>query len=96
MVEALAEFWHQKIRKELLIAGLDAPEIKGLFRKEYQGARYSPGYPAWPSIEQQRQICTLLRPERIGVRLSETWQFPSSPSVPLLSTIPKPDILACD
>lgn len=75
MVEALAEFWHQKIRKELLIAGLDAPEIKGLFRKEYQGARYSPGYPAWPSIEQQRQICTLLRPGRIGVRLSETWQL---------------------
>ena len=75
MVEALAEFWHQQIRKELIIAGLDAPEIKGLFRKEYQGARYSPGYPAWPSIEQQRQICTLLRPERIGVRLSETWQL---------------------
>lgn len=75
MAEALAEFWHQQIRKELLIAGSDAPGIKGLFKKEYQGARYSPGYPAWPSIEQQRQICTLLRPERIGVQLSETWQL---------------------
>ena len=75
MTEALAEFWHQKIRKELLITGLDASEIKGLFRKEYQGARYSPGYPAWPSLEKQREICTLLRPERIGVQLSETWQL---------------------
>jgi len=75
MAEALAEFWHQQIRKELLIAGPDAPEIEGLFKKEYQGARYSPGYPAWPSIEQQREICILLRPERIGVQLSETWQL---------------------
>src|SRR5665648_915616 len=75
MTEALAEFWHQQIRKELLIAVSDAPEIEGLFKKEYRGVRYSPGYPAWPSIEQQREICTLLRPERIGVQLSETWQL---------------------
>jgi len=75
MAEALAEFWHQQIRKELLIVGSDAPGIKGLFKKEYQGARYSPGYPTWPSLEKQREICALLRPERIGVRLSETWQL---------------------
>ncbi|HZK11278.1 MAG TPA: vitamin B12 dependent-methionine synthase activation domain-containing protein, partial [Atribacterota bacterium] len=75
MAEALAEFWHQQIRKELLIADSDAQEIEGLFKKKYRGVRYSPGYPAWPSIEQQREICSLLSPERIDVQLSETWQL---------------------
>ena len=75
MTEALAEFWHQQIRKELLIADSDAQEIEGLFKKKYRGVRYSPGYPAWPSIEQQREICSLLSPERIDVQLSETWQL---------------------
>jgi len=75
MAEALAEFWHQQIRKELSIAGSDASEIEGLFRNEYQGARYSPGYPTWPFIEQQKEIYILLNPKRIGVELSESWQL---------------------
>ncbi len=73
--EALAEFWHRRVREELGIAGRDATEIRGLFQQEYQGSRYSFGYPACPDLEQQTGIVKLLRPERIGVELGETFQW---------------------
>jgi 5-methyltetrahydrofolate--homocysteine methyltransferase len=73
--EALAELWHQRIRQELGIAGKDAPEIRRLFSQGYQGARYSFGYPACPNLEDQALLFDLLRPERIGVALSEEYQL---------------------
>jgi len=73
--EALAEFWHRRIREELGINGSDAKEIRQLFAQKYQGARYSFGYPACPSLEDQEKIFELLRPERIGVRLTEGFQL---------------------
>jgi 5-methyltetrahydrofolate--homocysteine methyltransferase len=73
--EALAELWHQRIRQELGIAGKDAPEIKRLFSQGYQGARYSFGYPACPNLEEQSLLFELLRPERIGVSLTEEYQL---------------------
>ena len=38
-------------------------------------ARYSPGYPVWPDLSEQKKIFTLLRPERIGVTLTESFQM---------------------
>jgi 5-methyltetrahydrofolate--homocysteine methyltransferase len=73
--EALAEMWHKRIRTELGIAGNDAPTMKGLFSQGYQGSRYSFGYPACPDLEEQAGIATLLEPARIGVELSETFQW---------------------
>ena len=73
--EALAELWHRRIREELGIAGADSPELSRLFRQEYQGARYSFGYPACPSLEDQEKLFTLLKPERIDVELSEEFQL---------------------
>lgn len=73
--EALAEYWHKAIREELGIAGKDASEIKKLFAQGYQGSRYSFGYPACPNLEDQRQIFELLKPERIGVSLTEEFQL---------------------
>lgn len=73
--EALAEYWHKRIREELGIAGSDSPEIRELLRQRYQGARYSFGYPACPRLEDQALIFELLRPERIGVSLTEEWQL---------------------
>jgi cobalamin-dependent methionine synthase I len=35
------------------------------------GKRYSFGYPAWPNLEDQAGIWKLLRPEEIGVQLTE-------------------------
>jgi len=73
--EALAEMWHKRIREELGIAGDDAPTLKQIFQQGYRGSRYSFGYPACPDLEQQTGIAQLLDPARIGVELSETFQW---------------------
>ncbi len=73
--EALAEYWHKQIRVELSIDRKDAKEIEKLWKQGYQGSRYSLGYPACPNLEDQAKIFTLLRPERIGVTLTEEFQL---------------------
>ncbi len=73
--EALAEYWHRRIRKELGIHLRDAVEVRKLFSQQYQGSRYSFGYPACPSLEDQGKLFNLLNPERIGVALSEEFQL---------------------
>ena len=73
--EALAELWHKRIRTELGIAGKDAGEIKRLFSQGYQGARYSFGYPACPSLEDQTKLFTLLDAGRIDVQLTEEFSL---------------------
>jgi 5-methyltetrahydrofolate--homocysteine methyltransferase len=75
MAEALAEYWHKRIREELGIAGDDAQTMDELFDQGYQGSRYSFGYPACPDLEDQRHIVTLLEPGRIGVTLTEEFQL---------------------
>jgi 5-methyltetrahydrofolate--homocysteine methyltransferase len=72
--EALAEFLHRRIRQQFNIAHDDAPRISDLFHQKYRGSRYSFGYPACPSMEDQTKIFALLRPEEnIGVRLTSTY-----------------------
>jgi len=73
--EALAEFWHKRIREELGIAGSDAPELSKLFHQQYQGSRYSFGYPACPNLEDQQKLFELLEPARIEVSLTEEFQL---------------------
>lgn len=73
--EALAEMWHKRIREELVIAQNDSPEIKKLFSQKYQGSRYSFGYPACPNLEDHVKLFELLKPERIGVELTEEFQL---------------------
>src|ERR1043165_1552654 len=73
--EALAEFWHKRIREELGIAGADSPDLSRLFHQQYQGSRYSFGYPACPRLEDQEKLFTLLDPARIDVELSEEFQL---------------------
>ncbi|NUP98769.1 MAG: methionine synthase, partial [Armatimonadetes bacterium] len=71
--EGFAEWLHQRVRQEWGIAGQDSGAIEGLFRQEYQGARYSFGYPACPRLEDHLTLFKLLEPERIGVTLSEEY-----------------------
>jgi len=73
--EALAEFWHRRIRQELGIAAADSPELAKLFRQVYQGSRFSFGYPACPSLEDQSKLFELLDPSRIDVELTEEFQL---------------------
>jgi 5-methyltetrahydrofolate--homocysteine methyltransferase len=61
--EALAEYWHRRVRAELSLP-------------EGQGKRYSPGYPSWPELGDQRRLWKLLDPERtIGVSLTAADQM---------------------
>ncbi|MGI8543589.1 MAG: REP-associated tyrosine transposase, partial [Aridibacter sp.] len=73
--EALAEMWHKRIRTELGIADQDATEMTKLFKQGYQGSRYSFGYPACPNIEDQAKLFELLKPERIGVELTDEFML---------------------
>jgi 5-methyltetrahydrofolate--homocysteine methyltransferase len=73
--EALAEYWHKRIRTELGIAGKDNKDVSKLFAHGYQGSRYSFGYPACPNLEDQTQLFELLDPNRIGVVLSDEFMM---------------------
>ena len=75
IAEALAEYWHRRIRQELRIDGADGATPEELFKTNYQGARYSFGYPACPNLEDQVKLWRLLEPERIGVELSDEFQM---------------------
>jgi 5-methyltetrahydrofolate--homocysteine methyltransferase len=41
----------------------------------YRGGRFSFGYPACPDLEDRSRLVALLRPDRIGVTLSEELQL---------------------
>ncbi len=43
MAEALAEYWHHRIRTEWGFVDQDGPTLSGLFRQQYRGGRYSWG-----------------------------------------------------
>ncbi|HEX3357423.1 MAG TPA: methionine synthase [Tepidisphaeraceae bacterium] len=73
--EALAEFWHKRMRQELGFASEDDPSIKKVFQQKYRGSRYSFGYPACPNLEDRAHLLTLLHPEEIGVKMSENFML---------------------
>jgi 5-methyltetrahydrofolate--homocysteine methyltransferase len=75
LTEALAEYWHTRIRRELGIGGADPGDLAGFFRVDYQGARYSFGYPACPDLADRAKVVRLLEPSRVGVELSEEMQL---------------------
>ncbi|MEU3223802.1 methionine synthase [Streptomyces sp. NPDC006976] len=75
LAEALAEYWHARVRSELGFAGEDPAEVEDMFALKYRGARFSLGYGACPDLEDRAKIAELLQPERIGVHLSEEFQL---------------------
>ncbi|MEZ5116683.1 MAG: methionine synthase [Candidatus Nanopelagicales bacterium] len=76
LTEALAEYWHARVRSELGLDADDDPDMEKLIGKQgYRGSRYSFGYPACPDVEQQALLVDLLDPGRIGVELSEEFQL---------------------
>ncbi|MET8013284.1 methionine synthase [Streptomyces sp. NPDC005271] len=75
LAEALAEYWHARVRAELGFAGEDPSDVEDMFALKYRGARFSLGYGACPDLEDRAKIADLLEPERIGVKLSEEFQL---------------------
>jgi len=60
LTEALAEFSQRRL-----------PKLPGWQKT----ARFSPGYPVWPDLSEQQKVFALLRPERIGITLSDGFQM---------------------
>jgi len=73
LTEALAEYWHARVRSELGIGGDES--LEDMLKVNITGCRYSFGYPACPNLEDQVHLMTLLDPARIGVTLSEEYQL---------------------
>jgi 5-methyltetrahydrofolate--homocysteine methyltransferase len=81
LTEALAEYWHKRIREELKFTGdramsAEDPEaVADYFKLGYRGARFAFGYGACPNLDDRAKMMELLEPERIGVTLSEELQL---------------------
>jgi 5-methyltetrahydrofolate--homocysteine methyltransferase len=69
--EAAAEALHRKLRAAWGFP--DPPEVavEDRLAARYRGKRYSFGYPACPDLAGQRALFAALRPEEIGVELTE-------------------------
>jgi 5-methyltetrahydrofolate--homocysteine methyltransferase len=81
VTDALAEYWHEVMRRELGIAGEQPNDMTGYVTQGYQGSRYGFGYPACPDLDAHKMLFKMLEPEAIGVTLTETMEM-----VPEVST----------
>src|SRR5215831_7378998 len=86
LAEALAEYWHSRVRDELGIGGEDPADLDGILKVRYRGCRYAFGYPACPDLEDRAKVMRLLDPARIGVTLSEEFQLAPEQSTDALIT----------
>lgn len=73
--EALAEWCHARIRRELGFADGEPDNIRDMLQQRYQGSRYSFGYPACPNIQDQYKQLELLGCDRIGMYMDESDQI---------------------
>ncbi|MFB3829910.1 MAG: methionine synthase [Bryobacteraceae bacterium] len=79
--EACAEWLHRRIREDWGFPDPPSLTMHDRFTSKYRGKRYSFGYPACPNLEDQRGIWKLLRPEDIGVRLTDGFMMDPEASV---------------
>ncbi len=81
--EAMAEYMHEKVRKELWgYAADEAFDNEALIKEKYRGIRPAPGYPAQPDHTEKETIFKLLDAEKeIGVSLTSSFAMSPAPSV---------------
>ncbi|MGJ5676067.1 MAG: methionine synthase [Nostochopsis sp.] len=75
MAEAVAEWTHARIRRELGFTAEEPDNIRDILAQRYQGSRYSFGYPACPNIQEQYKQLELLGTERINLYMDESEQL---------------------
>jgi 5-methyltetrahydrofolate--homocysteine methyltransferase len=75
VTDALAEYWHAVMRRELAIAGSEPATKAGFVTQDYQGSRYGFGYPACPDLGAHVPVFALLKPDALGVTLTENMQM---------------------
>src|SRR5450432_3246860 len=82
--EGTAEWLHRRIREDWGFPDPPTTTMQDRFTSRYRGKRYSFGYPACPNMEDQTGLFQLLRPEEIGVRLTEGMMMEPEASVSAL------------
>jgi 5-methyltetrahydrofolate--homocysteine methyltransferase len=82
--EACAEWLHRRIREDWGFPDSPTLTMHERFTSRYRGKRYSFGYPACPNLEDQTKLWRLLRPEDIGVQLTEGFMMEPEASVSAL------------
>ncbi len=82
--EACAEWLHRRIREDWGFPDSPTLTMKERFTSRYRGKRYSFGYPACPNLEDQAKLWRLLKPEDIGVQLTEGFMMEPEASVSAL------------
>ena len=75
MAEALAEWTHARIRRELGYPDPAAMPLRDVLAQRYRGSRYSFGYPACPNVGDSRQQLEWLGAGRIGLSMDESEQL---------------------
>ncbi len=82
--EGCAEWLHRRLREDWGFPDPPATTMHDRFTARYRGKRYSFGYGACPNLDDQQGIWKLLRPEDIGVRLTEGMMMEPEASVSAL------------
>ena len=82
--EACAEWLHRRIREDWGFPDPPTLTMAERFTSRYRGKRYSFGYPACPNLDDQAGIWMLLKPEEIGVHLTEGMMMDPEASVSAL------------
>ena len=82
--EACAEWLHRRIREDWGFPDPPTLTMHDRFTARYRGKRYSFGYGACPNLDDQQGIWKLLRPEEIGVQLTEGMMMDPEASVSAL------------
>lgn len=75
MAEALAEWVHARIRRELGFAAEEPAALRDVLAQRYRGSRYSFGYPACPNVADSRQQLDWLGAGLIGLSMDESDQL---------------------
>ena len=79
--ESAMEWLHAQVRGLWGFPDLPGVPMKDLFKTRYRGRRYSFGYPACPDLEQQTTLFALLKPEDIGITLTDGFMMDPEASV---------------
>jgi len=87
MAEALAEWTHARIRRELGCPDPESMPLRDVLAQRYRGSRYSFGYPACPNVADSRQQLAWLGADRIGLQMDESDQLEPEQSTTALVAI---------
>ncbi|GAC1458547.1 MAG: methionine synthase [Chamaesiphon sp.] len=89
IAEAVAEWLHARIRRELGFAAQEPDNIRDILAQRYPGSRYSFGYPACPNMQDQYKLLELLGSDRINLYMDESEQlYPEQSTTAIISYHP--------